>query len=65
LHPVHVHGKHQEKELILRKLRECGRRFRFRAEVATTFNLRKLLNTRCDMLHFSGHGDENFLAFES
>ncbi|CAN0222368.1 unnamed protein product, partial [Scytosiphon promiscuus] len=54
-----------ERELLLKTLRGCGRRFRFRAEVANTFNLRMLLNSGCDLLHFSGHGNEEFLAFES
>ncbi|CAN0450699.1 unnamed protein product, partial [Scytosiphon promiscuus] len=56
---------HQERELLLKTLRGCRRRFRFRAEVANTFNLRMLLNSGCDLLHFSGHGNEEFLAFES
>lgn len=51
--------------MIRKKLRECGRQIRFRAEVAKPANLRELLNSGCRMLHYTGHGNNEFLAFES
>ncbi|CAN0285358.1 unnamed protein product, partial [Ectocarpus fasciculatus] len=56
---------HQELELVRDVVRECGREIRFRAEVANTINLTKLLNSGCLMLHYAGHGDKEYLAFES
>ncbi|CAN0532236.1 unnamed protein product, partial [Ectocarpus sp. 12 AP-2014] len=56
---------HQELELIRNKLRESGRQIRFRAEVANTINLTRLLNSGCRMLHFAGQGNDKYLAFES
>ena len=46
-------------------LRESGRHIRFVADVATTCSLRKILNADCQALHFAGHGNETYLAFES
>lgn len=51
--------------MIRKKLRESGRQIRFRAEVAKPANLRELLNSGCRMLHYTGHGNNEFLAFES
>ncbi len=51
--------------MIRKKLRECRRQIRFRAEVAKPANLRQLLNYGCRMLHYTGHGSSEFLAFES
>ncbi|CAB1101246.1 unnamed protein product [Ectocarpus sp. CCAP 1310/34] len=56
---------HQELELIRNTLRECGRQIRFRAEVANTMNLTRLLCSGCRMLHFAGQGNDKYLAFES
>ncbi|CAM9707476.1 unnamed protein product, partial [Ectocarpus sp. 12 AP-2014] len=55
----------QELELIRTKLRESGRQIRFRAEVANTINLTRLLHSGCRMLHFAGQGNDKYLAFES
>lgn len=51
--------------MIRTKLRESGRQIRFRSEVAKPSNLRELLNSGCRMLHYTGHGNNEFLAFES
>lgn len=51
--------------MIRDKLRRSERQIRFRAEVATPSNLRELLNDGCRMLHYTGHGSKDFLAFES
>ena len=55
----------QEVEVIRTNLRESGRLIRFVTDVANTCSLRKLLNSGCQVLHYAGHGNENFLAFES
>lgn len=51
--------------MIRMKLRESGRQIRFRSEVAKPSNFRELLNSGCRMLHYTGHGSNDFLAFES
>lgn len=51
--------------MIRKKLKDSGRQIRFRAVVATPSNLRELLNSDCRMLHYTGHGNNEFLAFES
>lgn len=51
--------------MIREKLRESGRQVSFCADVANTYNLRKILNSGCQMLHYAGHANDNFLAFES
>ncbi|CAB1107063.1 unnamed protein product [Ectocarpus sp. CCAP 1310/34] len=56
---------HQELEHLLETLRGCGRQVSFRAEVANTMNLTRLVNSGCLMLHYAGHGNGEYLAFES
>ncbi|CAN0111036.1 unnamed protein product, partial [Ectocarpus sp. 4 AP-2014] len=56
---------HQELEYIRNILRRCGRKISFRAEVANTMNLTSLLHSGCLMLHYAGHGNDEYLAFES
>lgn len=51
--------------MIRDKLRSSERQIRFRAVVATPTNLRELLNDGCRMLHYTGHGSKELLAFES
>eukprot|EP00752_Nemacystus_decipiens_P002493 g2344.t1 len=51
--------------MIRKKLQESGRQIRFRAVVAKATQLRELLNSGCRMLHYTGHGNTEFLAFES
>lgn len=55
----------QELKMIREKLGRAEREIRFRAAVATPSNLREILNAGCRMLHYTGHGSEDFLAFES
>lgn len=56
---------HQELMLIRNKLRKSGLQISFWADVANTCNLRRILNYGCQVLHYAGHADDNFLAFES
>ncbi|CAM9719867.1 unnamed protein product [Scytosiphon promiscuus] len=58
-------GTHEELQMIRKKLKDSGRQIKFRAVVATPSNLRELLNSDCRMLHYTGHGNNEFLAFES
>ena len=51
--------------MIREKLGRSERQIRFRAAVATPTNLRELLNDGCRMLHYTGHGNNEMLAFES
>ncbi|CAM9461294.1 unnamed protein product [Ectocarpus sp. 13 AM-2016] len=55
----------EELEFIRNMLRRCGRKISFRAEVANTMNLTRLLHSGCLMLHYAGHGNDEYLAFES
>jgi hypothetical protein len=54
----------QEKRLLLRSLREAGRRVRVRFDTATSDNLRKMVTLGTRALHYSGHGLKNELVFE-
>ncbi|CAM9674291.1 unnamed protein product [Ectocarpus sp. 4 AP-2014] len=58
-------GTSEELKMIRMKLGESGRQIRFRSEVAKPSNFRELLNSGCRMLHYTGHGHNEFLAFES
>ncbi|CAM9759163.1 unnamed protein product [Ectocarpus sp. 6 AP-2014] len=58
-------GTSEELKMIRMKLSESGRQIRFRSEVAKPSNFRELLNSGCRMLHYTGHGSNEFLAFES
>ena len=62
--PLEVLDVKEEKKLLLRALREAGRRVRVRFQPATSDNLRKMvtLGTRC--VHYSGHGLQDELVFE-
>ena len=51
--------------MIREKLRKSKLQVRFHAVVATASNFRELLNYGCRMIHYTGHGCEEFLAFES
>ncbi|CAM9741858.1 unnamed protein product, partial [Ectocarpus sp. 12 AP-2014] len=55
----------EELEFIRNMLRRLGRKISFRAEVANTMNLTRLLHSGCLMLHYAGHGNDEYLAFES
>jgi len=45
-------------------LSEAGREIKVRVEAATVENLRMLVTLGCRVLHYSGHGSEDFLDFE-
>lgn len=51
--------------MIRKKLFECRLQISFCAGVANTCNLRKILNSGCQVLHYAGHANDNCLAFES
>ena len=51
--------------MIREKLRKSKLQVRFHAVVATASRFRELLNYGCRMIHYTGHGCEEFLAFES
>lgn len=51
--------------MIREKLTKSGLEIRFHAVVATASRFRELLNYGCQMIHYTGHGCEEFLAFES
>eukprot|EP00752_Nemacystus_decipiens_P002487 g2338.t2 len=55
----------KELKLIREKLKNSGLQISFCADVANTCNLRKILNSGCQMLHYAGHANDNCLAFES
>ena len=55
----------REKELICDSMREARRNLKLRFEYATTDRLRTLVTLgQCCGLHYSGHGDRNFLSME-
>ncbi|CAM9339383.1 unnamed protein product, partial [Discosporangium mesarthrocarpum] len=62
---VEVLDTDEELEMIREQLRKSDREIRLKVAVATPSNLRELLNAGCGMLHYSGHGHQDFLAFES
>ncbi|CAN0280635.1 unnamed protein product, partial [Ascophyllum nodosum] len=55
----------KELEIIKRHLDRSGRQFCFLTAVATLKNVGELVGDGCRMLHYAGHGGENFLSFES
>ncbi|CBJ30255.1 SH2 domain containing protein [Ectocarpus siliculosus] len=55
----------EELEFVRNKLRGFGRQIKFRAEVANAMNLTRLLHSGCLLLHYAGHGNDEYLAFES
>lgn len=51
--------------MIRNKLEDSGLQISFCADVANTCNFGRMLNSRCQVLHYAGHANDNFLAFES
>lgn len=51
--------------MIKRMLAKSGRKIRFWSQPATADILRERLNSGCQILHFTGHGDEHSLKVES
>jgi hypothetical protein len=56
---------HQEVELIRESLRESERKIHFRVDVATPQSLRTVATNGAVMIHYSGHGSADILAFEN
>ena len=55
----------QEIDLIRQSLCEANREIRFRVDVATPQNLRTVATNGAVMIHYSGHGSPDILAFEN
>ena len=53
-----------EREKITDMLREARKTLNISFEIAATDNLRRVVTTGATVLHYSGHGNENFLSFE-
>lgn len=51
--------------MMKRMLTRSGRKIRFCSQPATASILREHLNSGCEILHFTGHGDEHSLKVES
>lgn len=63
--PMDMLDLEKEKELICDSMREARRNVKVRFEFATTDRLRTLVTLgQCCGLHYSGHGDPNFLSME-
>lgn len=56
---------HQEIELLRESLRDAHRQLHFRVDVATPQNLRTVATNGAVMIHYSGHGSPDILAFEN
>lgn len=65
LEPVELIDVRAERRLLLRTLRESGRRLRWRSEVADLHAFRTVLSLGCRALHFSGHGVPGQVIFET
>jgi hypothetical protein len=64
LHPIDLLDFAAERYWLFDSLNEAGRAIEVRVEAATADNLRTLVTLGCRALHYSGHGHEDFLAFE-
>ena len=53
-----------ERTLLCRSLREAGGLAKLTFSHATTDILRTIITKGCRVLHYSGHGNSNFLSFE-
>ena len=63
--PMETLGLDRERALICDSMREARRAIRVRFDFATTDRLRTLVTLgSCCGLHYSGHGDPNFLSME-
>lgn len=62
--PVIALDFESEREAIFNSLEEAGRAIEARVEAATVDNLRTLTTLGFSAIHYSGHGDPDFLAFE-
>jgi hypothetical protein len=62
--PLEMLDVKEEKKLLLRSLKEAGRRVRVRFDTATSDNLRKMVTLGTRALHYSGHGLQDELVFE-
>ncbi|MBU6360421.1 MAG: tetratricopeptide repeat protein, partial [Chloroflexi bacterium] len=67
-HPIDLLNVQQERQRLHDSLNEAGHSggnaVLLREMIATVPNLQKLLSIGCQILHYSGHGAPDFLAFE-
>ena len=54
----------KEKSLLRKTFLEADRSVSVRSDVATSSNLRRLMTLGCRAIHYTGHGDPGYLAFE-
>ncbi|MGH9760184.1 MAG: CHAT domain-containing protein, partial [Blastocatellia bacterium] len=63
-HAVDVLDFESERKMILDSLKKCGRPLEISFQPATRDSFRETLTLGCNVLHYSGHGNPGFLAFE-
>lgn len=64
LRPLPILSLPAERDQLLETLREAGREMSVRFETATTDALRASMTMGTTILHWSGHGEEGYMAFE-
>jgi tetratricopeptide (TPR) repeat protein len=64
IHAVDTLDFRAELAVLLESFSEAGRALEFRVENATTDKLRTFVTLGIEILHYSGHGHPDFLAFE-
>lgn len=64
IHPMEMLNYELEREFMWRAFREASRDIALRFDFATTQVLRNAVTLGSRALHFSGHGDPDFLSFE-
>lgn len=63
--PVDLLDFEAERQLLLDTFNEAGRLVEIRIEAATADLFQTLLTLGCRAVHYSGHGNRDFLAFEN
>ncbi|CAN0395916.1 unnamed protein product, partial [Discosporangium mesarthrocarpum] len=64
LHPITQLDTDLEREMLWQTFQESGRDVALSYGFATTKRLRTIVTLGCRALHYSGHGHNQFLAFE-
>jgi CHAT domain-containing protein len=62
--PINTLDIQAEREAIVKELSECNRQITLKFDFATVDTLSSLMKEHFDILHFSGHGSKEYLAFE-
>jgi hypothetical protein len=63
-HPIDLLDFERERDLLFESLTEARRVVNLRITPATVPNLQKITTLGCRVLHYTGHGAPDFLAFE-